>query len=196
MHWEPRLRCGSRMKCGSGKRTRSSTNGRRRARGHGSRRTNAMKMPICSAPSVQAAIPASRSSCRTPTPKPAQTPQRDKRCRSARRTRPDHSRPSRLAHHAQAQGSEKPHPGVAPARMSGAQCGGEHLAIPAPDLSLEPCVQEPRRHSRRLSGRMAQAPRRDRSNRLHRHARLGNHRSIIVKAGIRPSNGRAGVNLP
>ena len=50
-------------------------------------------------------------------------------------------------------------------------------------LSLEPCVQELHPHSRRLSGCLAQAPRRDRPHRLHRYPRLGNHRSIIMKAG-------------
>src|SRR5712671_6826443 len=74
---------------------------------------------------------------------------------------------------------------VTAAGLSGTQRGEEHLAISAPDLSLQPGVQELHRHSRCLSGGLAKAPRRDRPNRLHRNPRLGNHRSINVKAGIR-----------
>ena len=94
------------MKCGSGKRTRWSTNGPRRARVRASQKTSAMKTPICLAPSAQAVTPAPPSSCRMPTPrrcantskrsaaplhpahtawlfstKPAGTPRPDSRCR-------------------------------------------------------------------------------------------------------------------
>jgi len=55
------------MKCGSGKRTRSSTNGPRRARVRASQKISVMKTPICSAPSAQAVTPAPPSSCRMPT---------------------------------------------------------------------------------------------------------------------------------
>src|SRR5712672_1878859 len=78
----------------------------------------------------------------------------------------------------------RPHNGVTAAGLSGTQRGGEHLAISAPDLSLQPGVQELHRHSRCLSGGLAKAPRRDRPNRLHRNPRFGNHRSINMKAGI------------
>lgn len=60
----------------------------------------------------------------------------------------------------------------------------DHLAISAPDLSLEPRVPDLQRYLGRLSGRLAQTPRRGRARRLNRDARLGCHRSIIVKAGI------------
>ena len=65
--WQPRSRCGFRMKCGSGKRTRSSTSGPRRAHVRGSQKINVMRMPICSAPSAPVATPGSPSSCRMPT---------------------------------------------------------------------------------------------------------------------------------
>jgi hypothetical protein len=55
------------MRCGSGKRTRSSTSGPTRARVRGSRKINVMRTPICSGPSAQAVTPAPPSSCRTPT---------------------------------------------------------------------------------------------------------------------------------
>jgi hypothetical protein len=41
------------------------------------------------------------------------------------------------------------------------------------------------RYPRRLPERLAQAPQRARPHRIHRNPRLGNHRSIIVKPGIR-----------
>ena len=60
----------------------------------------------------------------------------------------------------------------------------QYLRQTAPDLSLQPGVQDLHRHSRRLSGRLAKAPRRDRPYRLHRDARLGNDRLNNLKAGI------------
>src|SRR5260370_13117948 len=108
----------------------------------------------------------------------AQTPRRDQPCRRARRTRHGHSRPSWLAHHAQTQSAEKPHHGVTAAGLSGTQRGGEHLAISAPDLSLQPGVQELHRHSRCLSGGLPKAPRRARPTRLLPNPRLGHLRSI------------------
>src|SRR5713226_3425960 len=65
-----RSRSGSRTRCGSARRTASSTNGPRRDRGRASPRISATKTPMCSAPSVRAATPASPSSCRKPTLRP------------------------------------------------------------------------------------------------------------------------------
>src|SRR5438132_4861265 len=61
------------MKCASDRRTVLSISGQRQVRGHASRRISVMKTPICSARSVRAAIPVSRSSCRTPMPKPCRS---------------------------------------------------------------------------------------------------------------------------
>src|ERR1700726_2494592 len=52
------------MKCGSDRRTRSSTNGPKRARVHANQRISVTRTLICSAPSARAATPAPRSSDR------------------------------------------------------------------------------------------------------------------------------------
>ena len=172
------------MKCGSGKRTRSSTNGPRRARVRASQKISVTKTPICSVPSAQAVTPAPPSSCRMPTRRRCASTLKRSAVPSRRRTRHGHSRPSWLAHHAQTQGAEKPHHGAAATSVPGTQRSREYLAIPAPDLPLKPGVQELHRHSRRLPGRLAKAARRDRANRINRYPRVGNHRSNNMKAGI------------
>src|SRR5450631_3318579 len=93
-------------------------------------------------------------------------------------------------HHAQAQPTQQSHPCPAAAGMPGTQRGRENLAVSAPDLSRQPGVRRLHRHSRRLPGRLAKTSRRDRSHHLNRTTRLDHHRSISLKAGIIPLQGR------
>jgi hypothetical protein len=112
------------------------------------------------------------------------TPRRDQSCRRTRRTRHGHSRPSGLAHHAQTQGPEKPHNGVAAAGLSGTQTrrrtSGNTCVRPISPIG---CSRATLTFSTPVR-RPGKAPRQDRSNRLHRNPRLGNHRSINMKAGM------------
>jgi hypothetical protein len=62
--------------------------------------------------------------------------------------------------------------------------------------ALEPRVQRPLRYPRRLPERLAQAPQRARTHRIHRNPRLGKHRSIIVKSGITRLKGSSAPSGP
>src|ERR1700681_1766821 len=80
---------------------------------------------------------------------------------------------------------KKPGEFLSRCRQHAPNCGREHLAVSAPDLPRQPCVRRLHRHSRRLPGRLAKTSRRDRPHQLNRTTRLGHHRSISLKAGIR-----------
>src|SRR3981081_811801 len=49
----------------------------------------------------------------------------------------------------------QPHAGSVATCLPGTECGGKHLAILAPDLSLQPLVRKLHRNPRRLPVRMA-----------------------------------------
>jgi hypothetical protein len=53
------------------------------------------------------------------------------------------------------------------------KCSRKHLAIPPPELSVEPRVRRPLGHPRRLSKSLAQAPQRARPHRIHRNPAIG-----------------------
>jgi hypothetical protein len=55
---------------------------------------------------------------------------------------------------------------------------------PPPDLSLKSRLRQLHRHPRRLPARLAKAPRRNRTHRIHRNTPVDHHRSITMKAGI------------
>src|SRR5882762_8209277 len=117
----------------------------------------------------------------------AEACRRDQSGCCTRRARADHSRQGGMAHHPQAQAPGQPHPGSAAARLPGTECGGKHLAIPAPDLSLQSRVRNLHRNPRRLPERMAQPSQRARPHRVHCQPRLGLHRLINSKSGISTS---------
>ncbi len=97
--------------------------------------------------------------------------------RSARRSRDNRQtrRLLALAQDRQAQGPEEHHHHPAAVALARAQSGQERLAVPPPELALEP----PRRLAR--------------SHQLHQHARLGASTPAISAASIRacPEKSRA-----
>src|SRR5215207_653727 len=61
----------------------------------------------------------------------------------------------------------------------------EPLAVPTRQLALKSRLRDLRRHHRRRLPSLDEHPRRTRNHHLHRHARLGSRRSIVMTAGIR-----------
>ena len=71
-----------------------------------------------------------------------------------------------------------------PAGEPRTQCRRKHLAVPAPDLPLEPRLRNLRRHHRRLLRGLAKARDRGRPHPFHRKPKLGVYQSSPMKAGI------------
>ena len=99
------------------------------------------------------------------------------RCRCA-----DGSR--RLAHDRKAETACQPHHhlfAIAPARV---EPGGKRLAVPTPELAVQPGLPNLLRHSRcRMSG-LEQTRRPTRHNHFNRHEKMGLHRLKVSAAGI------------
>jgi hypothetical protein len=62
--------------------------------------------------------------------------------------------------------------------------GREPLAVSTPDLAFKYRLRELRRHRRRGLRRMAKAHRPARTDHIHRHAKMGPHRSALMTRGI------------
>ena len=70
-----------------------------------------------------------------------------------------------------------------PERMRSAD--RKRLAVPTPDLSVEPCLRQLRRHHRRRLRRLEPAHRQAFENNVDRHAGMGTQRSNSMTTGIR-----------
>jgi len=69
-----------------------------------------------------------------------------------------------------------------PERMRSAD--RKRLAVPTPDLSVEPCLRQLRRHHRRRLRRLEPAHRQAFENNVDRHAGMGTQRSNSMTTGI------------
>jgi hypothetical protein len=108
--------------------------------------TNATRAPISSTPSAQPKARARRWRCRLPTPRrcsPSRGNQPQRRCRRACRAS---LRPRRLAHHALSRHAREHHADLAAFARARTQSRGERLAVPAPDLAVQPRLRDLRRH--------------------------------------------------
>ena len=71
-----------------------------------------------------------------------------------------------------------------PSRSPRVEPGREHLAVPPPELALEPRLRRLPRHHRGRLPSLEQAHRSTRDDHVHRIERLGPHRSIINAVGM------------
>ena len=92
--------------------------------------------------------------------------------------------PGRMAHHRQAECSQKHLDRPAAVALAGAEPGGERLAVHAPELALEPRLPNLRCHSRCWMRRLEQAPRPAGPHQINRSKKMGPHRSKLTSAGI------------
>jgi hypothetical protein len=89
-----------------------------------------------------------------------------------------------MAYHRQARRARQYHADLPAVARPGAQPGRERLAVSSPELALKHRLRKLRRHRRRRLQRVAKAHCRARQNHIHRNARLGSRRSVVMTFGI------------
>jgi hypothetical protein len=169
LHSRRRSKSGLRTKRASARRTALCDNGRGEERGLDSPQTNATRAPISSAPSAQPKARARRWRCRVFRHRGDAAPSRGNQ-----------------AHHALSRHALEHHADLAAFARARTQSRGERLAVPAPDLAVQPRLRDLRRHRRCRMRSLEQAHRPTRRYNLNRHAPVGSRWSEVRALGITP----------
>src|SRR5215207_9982112 len=91
---------------------------------------------------------------------------------------------SRMAHNGKARRPYEYHADLPALTRPRVEPRREPLAVPTRQLALKSRLRDLRRHHRRRLPSLDEHPRQTRNHHLHRHARLGSRRSIVMTAGI------------
>ncbi len=91
-----------------------------------------------------------------------------------------------VAHHHRIGVPRQHHAAVPAAQIAGAEPGRKHLAVPAPELPVEPRLRQLRRQRRCAMPRLEQAHRQALENHVDWYAQMGTRRSNSMTVGITP----------